>query len=346
MLRRFTGMKITAPISSPAEIEPLALHGADELYCGIVPQEWITGYGPAVWISRRAGEKANLSGFAALQVLIDAAHGRGIPVFVTLNAPYYTARQLPYVLGLADRLRGMGVDGVIVTDVGLIAAIREEALGMRILLSSVAAVRNAESARFYRDLGVDRIILPRHLTVDEIEHILHEVPEPEYEVFILNDGCVFEEGLCATTHGAGAFCLEDWSYEFSRTDESGIAAGEKAALLENLTDYRRWIWFTANCGRSCSPTGYPNGPCGLCAIHDFGRIGVHALKVVGREGVTDRKVRSVQLVRSVLDRVEQGWPKERVETAAVALRGERQLCGSGYMCYFRDARAAPGEGRA
>ena len=84
-------MKILAPIRAYDELEMLAASGAEELYCGVVPQEWMSRYGGAAWLNRRSPKGGSLETYSELRQLVDAAHARTLPVFITLNAPYYSA---------------------------------------------------------------------------------------------------------------------------------------------------------------------------------------------------------------------------------------------------------------
>src|SRR5215472_4120794 len=96
-------MKILAPIRSCDELEMLVESGAEELYCGIVPREWMERYTGAMWLNRRSPNGSSLETYSDLKRLLTDAHRAGLPVFVTLNAPYYTADQIPLVLDLAHR---------------------------------------------------------------------------------------------------------------------------------------------------------------------------------------------------------------------------------------------------
>src|SRR5262249_33811054 len=119
-------MKVLAPISSPEELEMLSAAGAEELYCGIVPREWMEKYTGAVWLNRRSPKGGSLESYADLRQLVDSAHKLGLPIFTTLNAPYYTAEQIPLVLDLARRLsEEVGVDALIVTNINLLLRLSE-----------------------------------------------------------------------------------------------------------------------------------------------------------------------------------------------------------------------------
>ena len=95
----------------------LLANGAEELYCGLVPEEWVARYSGAIWLNRRSPAGGNLRSFSDLARIVGQAHGCSVPVFVTLNAQSYTASQLPLVLDLARRyVEEAGVDGLIVPD--------------------------------------------------------------------------------------------------------------------------------------------------------------------------------------------------------------------------------------
>ncbi len=333
-------MKVLAPISSHDELEMLAAAGAEELYCGIVPREWMERYTGAIWLNRRSPKGGSLESYADLKRLVDDAHKLGIPVFITLNSPYYTAEQMPLVMELAHKLSDeAGVDALIVTDINLLLRLSEENLAADLHVSSVAATLNTEAVRFLLNFGPTRIILPRSLTIKEIETIVNDVrDEVEIEVFMLNDGCAFEEGFCSTTHHhtVGAFCtsLSEMETKFEWVGRE-LTNRRHNWLRRNLTDYREWVWYVNGNGCSVTPKGLPYGPCGLCAAPDFHRIGVASLKIVGREASPFKKMASVKMVRDIVDRARAGTPKLHVIERAKSLRETPEHCASGFMCYYK-----------
>src|SRR5215470_19100191 len=333
-------MKVLAPISSCDELEMLAESGAEEFYCGVVHREWMERYTGAVWLNRRSPKGGSLETFSELKRLVDGAHGFGIPVFVTLNAPYYTSEQLTWVMELARKLDSeAGVDALIVTDINLLMQLSQAKLKADLHISSVAATLNSEAIRFLLQFGPSRIILPRSLTIPEIERISISCRDQvELEVFMLNDGCAFEEGYCSTTHHhtVGAFCtsLSEMETKFEWAGSS-FTARRQNWLRRNLTDYREWVWYVNGNGCGATPKGLPYGPCGLCAIPDFQRIGVSSLKIVGREASPFKKMASVKMVRDVVDRARSGAPKLHVIERSKSLRQSPEHCNSGYMCYYK-----------
>jgi putative protease len=333
-------MKITAPITTPDELEMLVTNGAGELYCGFVPREWLAKFTGAIWLNRRSPKGANLETLSDLARLVQEAHGCGVPVFLTFNSPHYTREQLPHVLDLAKSVvEEAGVDALIVTDIGLLLALKKLDLKVAIHISSVASALNTEAVAFYRELGATRLILPRAVTIEEIEEIATNLQGTmELETFMMNDGCAFEEGHCQTTHhhAVGAFCtsMRDWDYTFY-AEEGKIHPDENRLLEENIEDYRNWVWTINGMGITFSQNGFPLGPCGICAIPDFYRIGVHSLKIVGREASPFKKLASLKLVKSIVDKVAAGMPKDKVREKAQKLKGTPELCASKWACYYR-----------
>lgn len=332
-------MEITSPISHVDEIEPLVAAGAKEFYCGVVPSNWVAQFNTGA-VNRRYF--SNLPSLSELEKAVTIAHGLGAQMFLVLNAQHYGATQLDALVNLGDSFQKMGGDAVIVADLTLIVALREQVPDLGIHVSSVASCRNSAAVGFYRDLGVRRVILPRDVTLDEIEVITRGVPDIEIEVFILNDGCVFEEGVCHTIHLpkklGGPICID--SYQFEYVSASGKAMPHQAArrLLDNDEDYKRWLWYRFGCGFSTTEDGYPYGPCGLCAIHRLRQAGVASIKIAGREGATERKIKSVEMVHQVLEKARQGADAMSVATTAVGIRKTVTHCQSGYMCYYPEVR--------
>lgn len=331
-------MKIVAPVSSPREVEMLLHFGADELYCGVATPEWEEHFGGQWWMNRRSPRGANLVSWEEIREVIELARPAKIPVYVTLNAPYYTEGGLRYLHKLARRLASeLAVDGLIVSDINFLMELAEAELPARLHLSSLGACTNSRAVWFFTSLGIDRIILPRQLRGGEIQGIVTKNrARTEFEVFAVNDGCYFEEGFCQTTHVLGGpFCLTDWDVELRPKGKRAVPSPEKIGEIRD--DLREYLWYQNNCGSSFQHQGLPNGPCSLCWFGHFRDWGVTAVKVIGREASFVRKMASLQLVRAVADKAKEGVSCEEVASFARSLRDTPEYCDRGYMCYFREA---------
>ena len=328
-------MHIVSPISRVAEVEPLAAAGADEFYCGILPQEWVGSFKTANANRRIFG---NLTSYNDLAHATRLAHDCKCFMSLVLNGQQYTQDQIELLVDVARRFQGCGGDSLIVSDIGLLLAISEALPGFRVHVSSVASCRNGEAARFYRGLGARRVILPRDVTLAEVARLAADTPEIEFEVFVLNDGCVFEEGVCHTIHlpgkMGGPICLDKYASAYHRLDGRELSSDEMRRLEGNDADYQKWLWYRFSNGFTVTPEGLPYGPCGLCALSALRLAGVKAVKIAGREGAPERKLASVKMVKQILDKMEAGLASSGVSRFARNLRPSEEHCRTGYMCYY------------
>ncbi len=329
-------MRLVAPISAPEDIPVLARAGADEFYCGLAPREWQARFGRSTLNRRMSG---NLQSFEDLARTIALAHELGKRVSVAFNAQSYSADRWNDLLAMLDRVAASGADAVIVGDLGLLAALYERRLPVRLHLSSVASCHNAQTAELAADLGAARVILPRHVTLGEMRRICRSMPALEFEAFVLNDGCVFEEGSCHTLHLpgplGGPICLQRFHHEYHRSDGEALRESELERLQSNDEAWEKWLWYMFSCGFTVTAEGLPHGPCGLCAIPQLAAAGVAAVKIAGREGPLERRLKSVEMTRAVLER-SAGAGKREAAAFARGLRGKPELCQSGFMCYYRE----------
>lgn len=343
-------MKILAPVNSLQEGKALLKEGAQELYCGLNPEVCFKKNETGSWLNRREPGIANLKSMGELKELVKVAHEGEGKVFLTLNQPSYDPKVYQDILAMIEGIEeSIGVDAYIVADPALIRLLKENYPHLVIHVSSLAAVLNSAAVSFFSQLGVKRIVFPRYLPLATMENIIKESGNHlEYEAFILNDGCVFEEGYCFVSHGfGGAFCHNpDWRYKpikvnwQEKADEQKVKRGyfrkEKEDFQMYLDEYKRWLWIgIKNFGGISGYKGYPLGMCGICALAQLKDMGVTSLKIVGREAPLKKKVASVRLVKEVLDYLEEGHSPDKVKNFAKSIRGTKGLCESGYMCYYR-----------
>ncbi len=253
---------------------------------------------------------------ADFEKILELAEGK--PVFITFNAPFYPPGGVEMLAEFATSMLKIGVSGFIVADMELMLELIERGYASKIHVSSLAACTNKASAEFFRNLGVSRVILPRHLTIEEIEALI--IPGLEFEAFMMNDGCVFEEGLCATTHAVGPFCEKD-------------GEGEEGISIDTKERYAFWKWLLNSCGCRTSQT-YPMGPCGVCALPRLISAGVSHFKVVGREASLQRKLASVHLASLSLRSAFDGATPEEIRQEVIRLRGVSSLCLERHLCYY------------
>jgi putative protease len=90
----------------------------------------------------------------------------------------------------------MGPDALIMADPGLIMLVRERWPDMPVHLSVQANTVNYAGVRFWQSLGLERVILSRELSLDEIADIRQRCPDMELEVFVHGALCIAYSGRC------------------------------------------------------------------------------------------------------------------------------------------------------
>ena len=193
--------------------------GADAVYAG----------------SPRYSLRARNNEFAKLDVLeqgIKEAHERNKKFFLTVNTLPHNSKLKTFVADM-EPLIAMKPDALIMADPGLIMTVREKWPDMPIHLSVQANTTNYWGVKFWEKIGVERIILSRELSMDEIAEIRQECPGIELEVFIHGALCIAYSGRCLLS---GYFnhrdpnqgtctnsCRWDYKVHDAETDDMGDA---------------------------------------------------------------------------------------------------------------------------
>ncbi len=174
--------KLLAPAGDFDKLVTALDYGADCVYVG----------------GKAYGLRANAGNFDNEEIKKAAAltHKRGGELYLTVNILAHNA----HIVGLQAYIREMisaGVDGFIAADAGVIALIRALDRGVNVSLSTQASCTNYAAARFWHTAGVDRVILARELSKEEIALIRKETPqELEIEIFVHGAMCIAYSGRC------------------------------------------------------------------------------------------------------------------------------------------------------
>ena len=144
-------------------------------------------------------------------------------VYVTVNI-LARNRDLKILPGYLEELAQLGVDGMIVSDPGVMGLARKYAPEVPLTVSTQASVTNYAAAAAFRDLGASRIVMARELNLDEIAEIKNRV-DIELEVFIHGAMCVSYSGRCLLSHymtgrsaNRGA-CAHPCRYQYTLMEE-------------------------------------------------------------------------------------------------------------------------------
>jgi len=151
----------------------------------------------AVYLSgKRYGLRSYAGNFTLPEIEegLSIAHSHKVKLYITVNivARNHDLTDLPDYLASLSR---MGVDGLIVSDPGIIACTRTYVPHLPLHLSTQLSTSNWSSALFWQDQGVARINLARELSLKEVALIKSRV-SCEIEVFIHGALCIAYSGRC------------------------------------------------------------------------------------------------------------------------------------------------------
>ncbi len=126
---------------------------------------------------------------------INEAHALGKKFFLATNILPHNSKIKTFIRDIAPVIE-MKPDAMIMADPGLIMMVREQWPEMPIHLSVQANTVNYAAVKFWQTMGVERIILSRELSLDEIGMIRQECPDMELEVFVHGALCIAYSGRC------------------------------------------------------------------------------------------------------------------------------------------------------
>ncbi len=156
-------------------------YGADAVYAGL----------PRYGLRVREND-FDLSGLAQA---IEEAHQQQKRLYVTANILAHNSKVKTFEKDIAPVIE-MEADALIMADPGLIMQVRERWPDQAIHLSVQANTVNYAAVRFWQQLGVERIILSRELSLEEVEEIRQHCPDTELEVFVHGALCMAYSGRC------------------------------------------------------------------------------------------------------------------------------------------------------
>ena len=174
-------IELLAPAGDINKLEIALLYGADAVYVGG------THFGLRA-MSGNFDEKG-------LRDAVKTVHAQGKKIYVTLNI-FARNHDFPKLIKYAKFLESINVDAVIVSDLGVLNAVRENTK-LDIHISTQANVVNKFTAEQYVKMGAKRIILARECNISEIREIAeHLKGRAEIEVFVHGAMCISYSGRC------------------------------------------------------------------------------------------------------------------------------------------------------
>jgi putative protease len=292
-----------------------------------------------------------------LEIGINEAHALGKKFYLTSNLMPHNSKVKTYIRDLEPVIE-LGPDALIMADPGLIMMVKERWPEMPIHLSVQANTVNYAAVKFWQREGIERVILSRELSLDEVEEVRQQCPDIELEVFVHGALCIAYSGRCLLS---GYFnhrdpnqgtCTNSCRWEYSAVETVASAEGvyrpaqqvaaPKRAEIGNgerhpLADNVYMLEEKERPGEHTTITEDEHGTYimnskDLRAVEHVSRLvtmGVDCLKIEGRTKSHYYVARTAQSYRQAIDAAERG------EAFNPALLGELEnLANRGYTDGF------------
>ena len=177
-------IELLAPAGDMTRLKINLLYGADAIYFG--------GY--------KYGLRANATNFSKEEIkeASEFAHKLHKKVYLTLNIVFHN-EDMNEVEEYIDEVVSAGIDAFIVSDPFIISYIKEKHNNVEVHLSTQNSTTNYEAVNFFKSEGVDRIVLARELSINEIKEIIDRT-KIDIEVFIHGAMCTCFSGRCSLSN--------------------------------------------------------------------------------------------------------------------------------------------------
>jgi putative protease len=228
-----------------------------------------------------------------LKRALDYVHIRGARIYLTMNT-LATDAELQQAIDFAEKAYLMGIDGIIVQDLGFAGALRRLYPDLDLHASTQMTIYNLEGVRALEQLGFKRVVLARELPLDEITYIVKNCTA-DIEIFVHGAMCVSYSGQCLMSSIIGG-----------RSGNRGKCAQPcrlPYELVEKMDDGKPGL-----CRNPVKCDGkYLLSPKDLCSVELLDAIlatGIKSLKIEGRMKNPEYVATVVRIYRKYIDMVE------------------------------------------
>ena len=276
----------------------------------------------AVYVGAPAINARNLAKDLSLEEIFsmaDYCHAHSKKIYLAANSLLREEDLFQTIETLAI-LQELNSDGFIVQDLGLVRLIREYFPDIPLHASTLLSANNSVAMHGFADLGFERVVLARELTLREIE-LIADKTDLEIEVFVHGAMCFSYSGLCLFSSYLGGKsglrgkcvqpCRRSYSYLESRKKRGhakGQIKGGKGKYLFSMNDLS-----------------------GLEVVPELKRIGVTSLKIEGRLRSANYVSHIVEAYRMVMDASSQEYPKALKEAQQLERFAMGRATSSGYF---------------
>lgn len=284
--------ELLAPVGSWEALVAAVQNGADALYLG----------------GKMFSARQHADNFDRDELLraVEYAHIRGVRVFVTVNT-LVADQELRELIDYLRYLYEIGVDAVIVQDLGVVRLARRILPGLTLHASTQMTVHNAAGVRLMQEMGMQRTVLSRELSLKDIIAI-KQATGAELEVFVHGALCICYSGQCLMSSliggrsGNRGRCAQPCRLNYTLVNEKGEPLAAPEEIGSHLLSPR-----DLNLVRH---------------LPDLAATGVNSLKIEGRMKRPEYVATVVRIYRRALDRALTG---QYDESAVITAEEEKQL---------------------
>ncbi len=253
--------------------------------------------------------------------MVRHCHGLGKKIYLAANS-LVRERDLPQTLETLSLLEDMETDGLIVQDLGLVRLIREYFPSIPLHASTLLSANNSESLHGFQEMGFERVVLARELTLKEISSLCAKT-DVEIEVFVHGAMCFSYSGLCLFSSflggksGLRGKCVQPCRRHYSWSPQKG---GKPATHKHKSKTGKGQYLFSMN------------DLSALEAVPSLQEAGVTSLKIEGRLRSAHYVSHIVQAYRLVMDASPETFPQALKKAEILSNRAMGRKTSSGY--YF------------
>jgi putative protease len=267
--------ELLAPAGDLECVRAAIENGADAVYFGLH--------------GHNARARATNFELANLGEVMQLLHHRGVKGYVTLNTLVFTS-ELAEMERIIRQVALAGADAIIVQDIAVIRLVRALCPDLPVHASTQMTLTSAESIRLVEELGVERVILARELSLDEMRRIRAKTTMP-LEVFVHGALCVAYSGQCLTSEALGGRSANRGQCaQACRLPYEVISDGQ----VQELGDYQYVL--------------SPQDLAAYAMIPDLVRLGISSLKIEGRLKTPEYVANITRHYRTAIDTTIAGRP--------------------------------------
>ncbi len=308
-------MELLAPVGTAETFGAALDAGADAVYVGA------PGFN-----ARNLARDVRLEEIGAM---IDHCHNLDKKLYIAANS-LVLERELPLVIENLALLQELKPDALIVQDLGLIRLVRQYFPELKLHGSTLTTVHNSDGVRYQADLGCERVVLARELTLKEIGAIAARRERTELEIFIHGAMCFSYSGLCLFSSylggksGLRGRCVQPCRRAYSTGGRTSVGKGTKGAGKKS--DSGRYLFSM-------------NDLTGLDAVPVLKEAGISSLKIEGRLRSAHYVHSIVGAYRKVLDADPQHQDEALTEARVLVDQAMSRKTSSGYFFSPQPAEA-------